>query len=70
MNKIEFDIELADNGAILIHSYDDGSTLTEVVEGNDDAVSLRIGRNIVDDMDMECKTKAKVKIEIEYEHKD
>lgn len=65
MNKVEFDIELADNGAIVRMEDDKGYQHVEVVEGKLDKVAEYIGRLINTQMDYDVEHKAKIKIEYE-----
>lgn len=65
MNKIEFDIELADNGAIVRMEDDKGYQHVEVTEGKIDKVAGYLGRLIISQMNSDIEHKAKIKIEYE-----
>lgn len=64
---IEFNIELADNGAIFRWLDDEGCEHTEVAEGDDNLIAKRIGEFITAQMNYVLKYKAEIKIEIDYE---
>jgi hypothetical protein len=65
MNMNEFDIELADNGAIARMEDNKGCQRIEVVEGKLDKVADCIGRLIISQMNYDNERKAKIKIEYE-----